>query len=806
MQWKMRSSSLSQSSQLRTGSIGATSTTCSPVFKKQLTIESSTTTEQPETLLPCVEDYSCLTSPNSVISGQTGLTASVLVSRAEALLKEARRELEALDQRGFKNRVKLAETGIQEHASKASAAITSINVPNALAIILPTDALTTKNPLPELQARQLDEQQRSELQARPLRSVPKVLAEWYNQKVAWSLEMEERSFLPKYQRGYGWRNWSFTSEDKFVGPLVMHTLTATPIPRPDPSEFSNLAAMKTIQENPHLFKLVTPINVDRFEQLLEGHPNQPFVKSVCTGLREGFWPWANTHHQDGWPETLDTSWFPLSSDAEAGFLENQRDLEVQKERYSPAFGPDLLPGMYSTPIHAVPKPNSSDLRLVNNQSKGEFALNAMILHADVAGAFLDTLHHLIPALLAFRRQHPDVELTMFKSDVSEAYRLLPLHPLFQIKQIVTTGIPTKEELAAGVERVLVRNVDRNACFGNRGSPLMWTSFNGLVTWIAVYENSRVAFYAPYDSWMPADQVTLLQLWDELGIPHKQKKQLSGLILEIIGFLVDPNAMTATLSQERKNDLITAVRSFLSTPASNPRRRTLRDFQQLAGWSNWAFNVFPLLRPGLCNLYDKMAGKSSAFGLIYINKAVESDLLWMVERMEKSSGIRFFGAQDWNPFTESTLVIFCDACLEGMGFWAPEYQLSFFAPTPGAPPKDTIYFFEALCVASAVHWSVSHFGHHDHILQKLVVFTDNDNTVQAFNSLKVLPSYNPILKSTVNLLMDFDFDLRVVHVPGEKNRVADAISRRRFDAARLLVPGLIIEPFQPPQDALGVAEK
>lgn len=34
----------------------------------------------------------------------------------------------------------------------------------------------------------------------------------------------------------------------------------------------------------------TPFDVDKFELLLTDHPNQPFIRSVMKGLREGFWP------------------------------------------------------------------------------------------------------------------------------------------------------------------------------------------------------------------------------------------------------------------------------------------------------------------------------------------------------------------------------------------------------------------------------------------------------------------------------------------------------------------------------------
>ena len=83
--------------------------------------------------------------------------------------------------------------------------------------------------------------------------------------------------------------------------------TAKPLPAIPKSEIANPTVTKTSKENPSLFNIVTPINVDRFEQLLESHPNQPLVMSVCHGLHEGFWPWANTHSRE-YPGTLGLSY------------------------------------------------------------------------------------------------------------------------------------------------------------------------------------------------------------------------------------------------------------------------------------------------------------------------------------------------------------------------------------------------------------------------------------------------------------------------------------------------------------------
>jgi hypothetical protein len=142
-------------------------------------------------------------------------------------------------------------------------------------------------------------------------------------------------------------------------------------------EFTNVHTLKTIQSNPSLFDVSTPIKVDVFEALLANHSNPNFVQSVCISLHEGFWVFADLHSGE-WPITHDKLDRPPKTDAEKEFLKEQIDKEVEVGQYSSYFGPDLLPGMYSMPIHAVPKPGSNKHQLVTDHSAGQYTLNKMI--------------------------------------------------------------------------------------------------------------------------------------------------------------------------------------------------------------------------------------------------------------------------------------------------------------------------------------------------------------------------------------------------------------------------------------------
>jgi hypothetical protein len=119
------------------------------------------------------------------------------------------------------------------------------------------------------------------------------------------------------------------------------------------------------------------------------------------GLREGFWPWADTL-RDGFPVTHNESRPSPTNEEHATFLCDQCLKECNKDRFSSSFGLDLLPGMYSMPIHAVFKPHSTDLRLVTDHSAGPFSLNNMIDHSQVTGFPLDNVLYLGEMLLDIR--------------------------------------------------------------------------------------------------------------------------------------------------------------------------------------------------------------------------------------------------------------------------------------------------------------------------------------------------------------------------------------------------------------------
>ena len=593
--------------------------------------------------------------------------------------------------------------------------------------------------------------------------------------------------------------WGTVGDD--ISPAARYSLFAEPLPRPPPSELDNSVANDTICAHPELFKIICNIKIEKFKELLLDHPNQPFVQSVIIGLTEGFWPWAEK--QDGYPITHCEPQHLPKDDQQRDFLISQRDKEIAAGRFSEPFA-DLLPGMNVVPVHAVPKPVNK-LRLVVDHSAGAYAINTMIDRESIAGVKLDGIKTLGDSIRFFRASHPDHAthpLILWKSDVAAAYRQMPMHPLWQIKQAIR------------IDGLF--SIDRCNNFGGRASQKVWWSFMSLVLWIAVFKRNLRALkcyvddnfsfaisgdlelYAKYDSFLPSEQVSLLQLWDEIGLPHDEEKQIFGPRIPIIGFEVDPNAMTVTMSSAKKDELIDACTAFTVRGA----RKTLREFQRLQGWINWALNVFPHLRPALCESYRKISGKTRPNAPIRVNNAMRRELLWFIGHVARSDGIHMLKSVEWSPYDRmgSTLIGFSDASGLGMGIWFPGEYAGFQCSLPTNGPKDLIFFYEALAICSAFHLGAN-YG-----CDRVAIYSDNTNAVDMFSSLRAGPTYNSILISVVDLIASTSITTKVYFVPGTQNIVADALSRFLNAKALQLAPRLKIQPFEPPRDALGAAEK
>jgi hypothetical protein len=197
----------------------------------------------------------------------------------------------------------------------------------------------------------------------------------------------------------------------------------------------------------------------------------------------------------------------------------------------------------------------------------------------------------------------------------------------------------------------------------------------------------------------------------------------------------------------------------------------------------------------------MSGKTRLLAPIRVNTLICAELRWFARHARTSNGIFMLNSVAWDPTCEMTdaTLVYADACLQGMAFWYPELKLGYQCRVPSGHHAP-IFYWEAVAVACAMMCTTSNNR------PRLIVFSDNQNTVDIWNSLKASAPYNATLILAISKLIEHRTDARVLHVPGVNNTVADALSRFNNSLALRLVPGIQIGLFETPHVMLGALKK
>ena len=131
----------------------------------------------------------------------------------------------------------------------------------------------------------------------------------------------------------------------------------------------------------------------------------------------------------------------------------------------------------------------------------------------------------------------------------------------------------------------------------------------------------------------------------------------------------------------------------------------------------------------------------------------------------SDGIFLLKSEDWDPVSALTDATICyaDASMGGMAFWYPELQLGYQCHVPPSLSVP-IFYWESVAVACAM---ISPTTPHSSCF---VVYTDNQNTVDIWHSLKAYVPYNTTLILAIDWLIPNKIDAHVLCVPSIKNTV------------------------------------
>jgi hypothetical protein len=589
---------------------------------------------------------------------------------------------------------------------------------------------------------------------------------------------------PRFKRRYLWTDAAICRS-----PAALDTETAVPFISPPSHLLEDPSILSSLSELQGYINTETPFDVDKLELILSSHPNQPFVRSVIRSLREGFWPF-----DDGvWDDDFDDMDNYSSEELDLMAIRSFRDKECEARHWSPQLPFDhLLPGMKTSPMFVVWQKHKP--RIITDHAGS--GLNNGISKDDSRVKY-DDMHPFGQAMRQARSKNPSVDLVLYKSDVAAAFLNLPAHPLWQLRQVVSVD---------GKKYIVRRLV-----FGNRASPRCWCAVSALICWIGEQKLNIIGLHVYMDDYFgwdlasnmvffqgrlrPKRQVQLLLFWDSIRCPYDLNKQDHGSSLKIIGFWVEINKGTITLSPDSISLIVASIDSFLSVTS---RQQPLREWQRLAGHLNWVLNVLPWGRPALSELYRKIGGKSRPSAKIFLNATVHSDLRWLAETIPKSIGIRFLDEGSWNDL-EADVTVWTDANLkDGLAFSFSNNGFVYQQTPHASSDSIDIFFLELVAILSAIH----HLACLPRPPQRLLIFTDSLNSVAVFNSLSASEKlHNGVLLAVAKIILQSGIDLRVRHIIGKENIRADLLSRLLFDEYRQRFPQDRVRLFAPPRELL-----
>ena len=302
----------------------------------------------------------------------------------------------------------------------------------------------------------------------------------------------------------------------------------------------------------------------------------------------------------------------------------------------------------------------------------------------------------------------------------------------------------------------------------------------------------VLYFADTEAALEAALATALEVFTSFGLPISHHKTVHATrTITFLGIEFDSNNKTLALTAERKAEIVTLCRSFLSR-----QRCRLRHILSLAGKFSFAATVLPGARPFLRRIIDVTRGRSK-HAWVDLTPAFRCDLRSWLHYIESWNG-----RQAWRD-ERDPVEIRSDASLEGFGYYVvgalPASSLT-QSDSPSqadsvGSPTDSV----GRPRAYAGTWSTDHqrYRSHRHIglleaiaavhavathaaqLRNSAVLLRLDNQAdvtiinrQSTRSPEVLTALRALYEiATIN-----NIHIIARHIPGVDNTVADALSR------------------------------
>ncbi len=278
---------------------------------------------------------------------------------------------------------------------------------------------------------------------------------------------------------------------------------------------------------------------------------------------------------------------------------------------------------------------------------------------------------------------------------------------------------------------------------------------------------------------------------KLGVPLSPEKTSGPTTsLEFLGINLDSVKFQASLPKDKIDRIIAMSSNLLEAPQCSKR-----DLLSLLGHLNYAMRIIPQGRPFISHLLSLASSVPELDSIICLTPSCLADLKLWIMFLKQWNGLSFF--YDDIQSRSSDLPLFTDAA-PSVGFGG-YYKSHWFAST--WPPELSMLnqhaassaLFELYPIVTAAFlWG------HEWSSKNIEFHCDNLTTVHCINKgSSNSPEIMPLLRRLTWLSACKQFTFKAVHIPGNKNQIADALSRFLFQKFRALAPEADQDPIPVP---------
>ena len=546
-------------------------------------------------------------------------------------------------------------------------------------------------------------------------------------------------------------------------------------------------------ENYDLENVVTPIQIDNFERLL----NQSSYDTVKTdflidGLKNGF----KLNYRGPREVTVRSPNLPFRTGNKID-LWNMVMKEVRLKRYAGPYPQPPFKHYIQSPIGLVPKDGGKKMRLIFHLSyprdgKSSVNINTPKEHCTVQYKDFDQ---------AVRRCMEELNEGEFcylgKSDLTSAFRILGISPDDWPLLVMKAENPKDGKIYYFVDKCLP--------FGHSISCALFQKMSDAMEWITRHRTGKESinylddfFFAAVKKFLCDLQVeTFLHVCEEINFPYSQEKtQWSCTQLVFLGLLINTVLRLICVPTEKIEKAKDLILILLQRKKSKAK---LIEIQRLAGYLNFLCKAVLPGRPFVRRLYFMCSGLTHPHHHTKLNHGAKEDLRMWLRFLDHPS-------------------VYCHSFLDYHNVIKPE-QVNFYTDTSGNATlgaggvcqkswysikweksfiknySPSIEFLELYAVLiAAINWL------HRFANRRIIIFCDNISVVYMINrNTSSCKQCLNLIRKLVLHCMIHNVRLSANYVSSKQNKLADLLSRRKIQQFKALASNMEDDPTPVPDE-------